>query len=700
MNKLLNSIKNAILSFKKRMDYAFDQDRGEYMLELRRSSEAPASSSLLQMLPAIVFTALTILVVRMHAYQRPMSQFFWTTETDDSNITDFFSYNKMIVIVCCGVLVLLILIFNATTEALKIRRNIIYVPMCIYCLWIFFSYMASDYKEFALWGWNDRFEGTIPLICYMLLLFYIINTVKSEQNIKMVLYPLAGSTFILSLLGLSQAADKDFFRTEFGQKLIVPNWTLSSGQTTWQTIEEATAKGELYLQFTFNNREIYQTVYNINYVSFYLTLLIPVFGMLFIYECRKENGNLGKKMMLAILFSLIIFNFIGSASSGGVIGLAVIGLIGIVVLNKQLKKILKPLIVLFIITGLIMGFTFDRWKSEFGGIFSMFKADDSKTEAEGAAPSLSSDPAVETPDEENSKAGSAAYDLTLAGQTKPTIDYFDTTGNTLTVSLNGNPLIISIDQGGGNIIVTDENGERINLVVMSSDYPYYGFADDRFYDYITMAVTDDGTDSYIVFNTGGDSEQAWYFKLTEEGILNYNQLKRLVALHKVNSFGFENHRGFGSGRGGIWANSNPLLAKYFFVGAGADCYCAVYPQNDYAGKFNDGGSLNLIVDKPHNMYLMIGIGTGGISLIAVIAMYGIYLVQSFKTYWKREFEPDYMTYVGFGIFCGVAGFMFTGLVDDSTVSTMPMFYGLMGLGIAINMMIRSKDRQKALEAEE
>jgi hypothetical protein len=37
---------------------------------------------------------------------------------------------------------------------------------------------------------------------------------------------------------------------------------------------------------------------------------------------------------------------------------------------------------------------------------------------------------------------------------------------------------------------------------------------------------------------------------------------------------------------------------------------------------------------------------------------------------------------------GISGFLVSGLVDDSTVSTMPMFYGLLGTGIAINMMLK------------
>jgi hypothetical protein len=50
-----------------------------------------------------------------------------------------------------------------------------------------------------------------------------------------------------------------------------------------------------------------------------------------------------------------------------------------------------------------------------------------------------------------------------------------------------------------------------------------------------------------------------------------------------------------------------------------------------------------------------------------------------------------MEFAGVGIFLGVMGFVFTGLVDDSSVSTMPVFYGLLGTGIAINLALKRRE---------
>jgi hypothetical protein len=119
---------------------------------------------------------------------------------------------------------------------------------------------------------------------------------------------------LLSLLGLSQYLGHDFFQTALGQCLITPRTTTLSGVPVamWDRIAEAAAQGKPFINFVFQNGEIYQTVYNVNYVSFYLTLLIPLVIMLFI----TEKGR-GKKCLWGALFSLLMMNLIGSASSSG-----------------------------------------------------------------------------------------------------------------------------------------------------------------------------------------------------------------------------------------------------------------------------------------------------------------------------------------------------------------------------------------------
>ena len=93
------------------------------------------------------------------------------------------------------------------------------------------------------------------------------------------------------------------------------------------------------------------------------------------------------------------------------------------------------------------------------------------------------------------------------------------------------------------------------------------------------------------------------------------------------------------------------------------------------------------------MYLGAAVNTGVLSMLALIAVYGIYLIESFKLYRKHQFV-GYKDYIGMGIFIAVAGFMVSALVNDSTVQMMPVVYVLLGMGLAINKMIKQEKKEQ------
>jgi O-antigen ligase len=179
----------------------------------------------------------------------------------------------------------------------------------------------------------------------------------------------------------------------------------------------------------------------------------------------------------------------------------------------------------------------------------------------------------------------------------------------------------------------------------------------------------------------------WVFLVTEFGMYHLNLIGNIAPLVVAEAAGFSNNPMFGSGRGYIWSRTFPLIRETLLVGHGADTYAIFFPQNDRVARHNAGFPLDRLIDKPHNMYLHMAVGTGLLSMIAFLAMLGLYFVQSVKLYWRREYE-EFTEFVGVGIFLGVTGFAFAALVNDSSVSVMPMFYGLLGTGIAINIMLK------------
>jgi O-antigen ligase len=97
-----------------------------------------------------------------------------------------------------------------------------------------------------------------------------------------------------------------------------------------------------------------------------------------------------------------------------------------------------------------------------------------------------------------------------------------------------------------------------------------------------------------------------------------------------------------------------------------------------------------IIDKPHNLYLGIAFDTGVLSLIAFLVFIGMYLLWSFRLYRRRggDPEPQGLTYtMGCGIFVGVCGFLVGGLFYDGMISVLPLFLGLLAIGIACNFEV-------------
>lgn len=141
----------------------------------------------------------------------------------------------------------------------------------------------------------------------------------------------------------------------------------------------------------------------------------------------------------------------------------------------------------------------------------------------------------------------------------------------------------------------------------------------------------------------------------------------------------------GSGRGYIWSRSIPLLRDTWFLGHGPDTYAMYFPQQDAVGKLMYLGSTHKIVDKPHNIYLQQAINTGIISLLALLVLWGGYLLQSLIIYWQSDFK-DWKARAGVAIMAAVAAYLVTGFFNDSVISVAPVFWILLGTGISLNRL--------------
>ena len=643
-------IKNKKEIITKEKDKEISVKDDSYLVRMNSAPKIGDNSAIVMMLPLIFFTAFVIMITRMMEYQMDLTQFFGG---DTFSRLDFFSYGKMIAILICAGLVLLFLCYQVFAQSFAIKRTLLYIPMLVYSVFVVISHLMSSHRDIALLGFAERFEGTLVLLAYMILLFFAINVINSERDVKVMIYAISISTFILSLLGISQAIGHDFFQTRIGRMMIVP-------REHWEFIDA--------LIFAFTRGEIYQTVYNINYVSFYLTLLIPVFALLFVRSLLKgKEEKLVFKVIWGLLFALTLFNLVGSASIGGALGLGVSGLAAIIMFRKRLFGVWrKPVIALLVIGVIIIGGAgHQQWIPKIIDTIG-------SVVAAPAAPAGSP--------QEGRPAARSHIDYIVLSESVHLME----------LSINGNGLIVTMspetefwpeitDDGGNTVFMAEVPGGNNEFTLVDRD----GNADERF-EMLTIKGETSHVGSLLVLTI---DREDWVFLVTEERMFYLNRFGTVMKLEQAEAIGFANNPMFGSGRGYIWSRTFPMMRDTLLVGHGADTYAIFFPQNDHIARHNAGFPVHVIVDKPHNMYLHMAIGTGGISMLAFLVLLGFYFVQSVKLYWRREYV-EFIEFVGVGIFLGITGFAFAALVNDSSVSVMPMFYGLFGMGIAINMIIK------------
>jgi hypothetical protein len=144
---------------------------------------------------------------------------------------------------------------------------------------------------------------------------------------------------------------------------------------------------------------------------------------------------------------------------------------------------------------------------------------------------------------------------------------------------------------------------------------------------------------------------------------------------------------FMSGRGYIWSRTIPMLKTYLIKGAGADNYPIAFPQDDFLAKLRNGSDASLIIDKPHNMYMQIGINTGVVSLIALVSVWVLYIISSLKLYTKITFN-SLEEIVGASCLVSVIGYLATAMFNDHIVSVSPLFWIILGIGISLSIRLQ------------
>ncbi len=589
--------------------------------------KSPASTTgWYYLMPLVLAVAVVPLIVYMRIIPLEGAAFeFWTGEKQN---TDFFSYYKGIgIIVAAAAALLVLLVRGFYQEKITFKPTQLYIPLAVYAFFILVSAVFAEHRTVAMYGFPDRYEGMWVLISYLVLMFAAVNLVSEKKHVKIILGALFVSAVIIGVIGVFQYIGHDFFRTDFGRSLILP--------AEFHHLKEQ-------LNFHFGAYTIYSTLYNTNFVGSYMAMLLAVSMITFIFSKSKKV-----KLGLGLVSALMFLNLIGSNSRAGILAAVVTSLVLLVILRRQvlrnwyyvLASLFCAVLLLFALNTVTEGRFIDRARTllDWDRLFAAAAADPNR-------------PQEVIMDGEK-------VTITTYGNS---INFYLQENNLLFSGSEGERLDFVLDQPSGQITFNDEKYANFNFTFLENNM--------------------------LRVQTGRVTKN---FRLTAEGIRFINHRGQEVILEPVPSWGFTGMEAAGSSRGYIWSRSIPLLKNTFFVGHGPDTFAIYFPQHDYIGKANWLRSMGKVVDKPHNLYLQVGINTGVISLLALLSLFGMYTVQSFALYFNRRDYSDLFASTGLAIFAAFCGYAVAALFNDSVVSVAPVFWVLLGLGVACNYKIKS-----------
>ena len=550
---------------------------------------------------------------------------------NNNSQTDMFSYYKMVWFLIFAAASVIALLFTRNTNLREKDKKIYYIPAGIYTLMVLVSSFASEYKSTAFFGFFGRYEGAFVLIAYIAVMFAAMNTLKEENHIKIFFICLFSSAAVISVLGALQLVGIDYFRSDFILNVITP---------------AALKKIGGHMEASFGTGTLFSTLYNPDYVGSYTAMLMPVVIIAIVYVKKISH-----KLILAAILCLVTLNWIGCDSLAGIIGGC--GAIFIILIMFR-KKILQHRVIALSIAALLCGGLVIMNFATDGSIASRLKGLTLIFEKNGGT--------------ESQKAlGKTLQGLTDVSMNSEKAKIITDKGvfqiglieDKLSISDGDNKEIAS-SVSGNSISISDSRFQKIKLETK----PDEGLIEVYYNDYKLIG---------LVF--------------TKEGFMSSsNRWMTFRGDKSIESFGFKDYETFATNRGYIWSRTFPLIKNSILLGYGPDTYPIYFPQYDYLGKLRNYETGSIFVDKAHNTYVQTAMNSGMISLLALLALFGIYLVTSVKIYIREKFE-SFLPFAGFACFAAFVGYAVAGLANDSVISVAPVFWVLLGLGIGINLRL-------------
>lgn len=577
------------------------------------------------LIPIALWFVIIPLIVKVKFFENPLTEYVWYSS--ESMLADFFLYHKSLMVTITGVLMLLFL--AVMLHKMEDKETLVNKDSRVFLPIFIYLFLVVASSLFSEYGYFCTHGMPDQFETVWNLIAYIIAMVYCYY---VIVYQDSDKS-LLGMIFVGAAA--------VGLICVLQYFKVD--------IYRLIYAGDGY-SFTFAEGSVYGPFYNINYVGYYTLLFVPIFVLLLI--CCK---NWKLRAASAVLTIALLIALVGAKSITAEIALVIVAAFAIVFV--LLKNVKAKKLLLIPLAAIVIG---------------------------GIGVCIVAMPRVN------------AY-LQASNTEKRNLENIFTEDAYVEIDYKGEILYVQMVENGGMLgfLLNDHDAQSVAFEYMDSNegYYYYTITDPRFEGItLTPAIIQEDPVAYGFMIYIDDKSWCFTNQMTDDGTYYYyTDLGKLTKLTKENvSDDFaplENVSYLASGRGYIWNKTIAILKDYLLLGSGADTYALVYPNDDFVDKYNNGYN-NMILTKPHCLYLQVAVQSGVLSLICFLVFYVWYFFSSLRLYFRQKLTTP-LNAMGFAVLLGTMGYMISGIANDSTITISPLYWGFMGIGIGINHRVRS-----------
>lgn len=614
---------------------------------------------------------------------------------------NFFTYFKSLWLMVVSATVVFYALFKHGRFAFQ-KNNGLHRPLFIFGLFTILSAVFAQHQTMAVWGDPHHHEGMIVWLCYVIIVLGFAGLVKSRIQFRFQMGFLIFFSFCLAIIGSMQFFGHDFFEPGFISRYLIP---LHLKDLVTQENLSTVSKVRM------TEHIVTLTMGNGNFVGMYMAMMFSVsLAFLFKYNSEKSVG-----------WGVALFNFVlyicllGSKSRTAMIASLIVFAVMAFFMWKKVNK--NALVFSVLALGcLLMPFVMDAYslRNNLPRYFSN----------SFAKPVNSIRPKIGNFND--IKLGKDQVTIVFDGvgltikMVKDGLELYDQTGEFVPYRMmnakfapkkvSNKPVVGRLrdflEKASGELAIAQKQLEEINeSAAKEADINFSKNEEtaknepsqkNEKNDEFVLLFPQDRLRGYEIHAWPGNSvirvsrgAVKLFLGYTDNGFKLLNQLLQPIEIKEIETLGFSGREKILSGRGYIWSRTLPLLKRTMLIGYGPDTFVAHYPNDDYLGKLRFvGDGIRRIIDKPHNFYLQVAVNHGILALMALFVVFFTFFQECFSLYCRCKFET-FEEVAGLGIALAVFSFLATGFLNDSTIMVAPVFWGLLGLGFAVNRLNQS-----------